>query len=522
MRFALGFVATGARRTCFGNAHGLAHVAAWVAGAVCVRLEDGAIFMNEDRKRVVVIGGGISGLATAHRLWELEPNLGITLLESANRIGGVLETVRQGEYLLESGADNFITNVPWAIDLCRRINIESQLLETRRGHRTAFVVRRGRLHKIPQGFIIMAPSRMWPIIGTRILSPMGKLRLAAEYFIPTRAGDADESLAAFVTRRLGREAYDRLVQPLIGGIYTGDPEQLSLMATMPRFREMERAHGSMTRAMLRQMTKKKSRDSEGSGGRYSMFVAPRDGIASMLDAIARRLPEQTIRLGQTVRRVLRKPDGHWQIDMQDPAASPLEADAVVVATQAPAASQLVQELDPQLAGALAEIHHSSCAIVALAFKRNQIEHRMDGFGFVVPIVEQRKILSGSFASVKYLGRAPEDEVVIRVFIGGACQPELLESTDEELRAIATRELAELMGISGEPLLTRIVRYPDTMPQYYVGHRERIQDIETRAGRLGGFFLTGNAYHGVGIPLCIHGGEKTASNVHAYLCGKTDE
>ena len=476
--------------------------------------------MSDARKRVIVIGGGISGLATAHRLWELAPDWQIKLLESADRLGGVLETVHQDGYLLESGADNFITNVPWAIDLCRRIGMESELLETRPGHRTAFVVRRGRLHKIPRGFIIMAPSRMWPIVGTRILSPAGKLRLAAEYFIPARKDDADESLADFVTRRLGREVYDRLVQPLIGGIYTGDPKRLSLLATMPRFREMERTHGSMTRAMVRQMTRQAPREPEGSGGRYSMFVAPRAGISSMLDAIARRLPPRSIQLDSAVRQVTRTSDRQWQVGFQDAAAGPLEADAVVIATPAAAAARLLQGLDAPLAGALAEIHHSSCAIVTLVYQRDQIDHPMDGFGFVVPIVEQRKILSGSFASVKYVGRAPEDQVVIRVFIGGACQRELFDSTDEQLHDIATRELAELMGIHGAPRLTRIVRYPDTMPQYYVGHRARVREIESRVGRLGGIFLTGNAYHGVGIPFCIHGGEKTAEKVCAFLRAPT--
>ena len=230
------------------------------------------------RRRVAVIGGGISGLATAHRLVELDPRLSISLFEQSHRMGGVLETKRHDGFLLEWGADNFITNVPWAVDLCRRIGFEDQLVETDEQHRGAFVVRKGKLRRIPQGFIIMAPSRVWPVVSTPILSLWGKLRMAAEFFVPARKDDADESLADFVIRRFGHETYDRLVQPLIGGIYTGDPHKLSLQSTMPRFREMEKGHGSLIRAVMLQAAKQSKADRNSSGGRYSMFVAPRDGI----------------------------------------------------------------------------------------------------------------------------------------------------------------------------------------------------------------------------------------------------
>ncbi len=479
--------------------------------------------MNHAQQRVVVVGGGISGLATAHRLVELAPNVEVTLFEAAPRLGGVLETVRHGDYLLESGADNFITNVPWAIDLCRRVGLEHDLLQTRPGHRTAFVVRRGRLHKIPQGFIIMAPSRMWPIMTTGILSPLGKLRLAAEYFVPPRKEDGDESLAEFVTRRLGREAYDRLVQPLIGGIYTGDPRQLSLLATMPRFREMERKHGSMTRAMLRQMARRSKSETQSSGGRYSMFVAPREGMASLVEALAQRLPARTICTNGRVERIERQPDGRWQVELNPGSGlRSAVADAIVLATPAGAAAHLLRPLQSELADELAEIHHSSCAIVTLVYRRDQIAHPMDGFGFVVPIVEKRKILSGSFASVKYVGRAPENEVVIRVFIGGTCQSELLDLDDAQLRQLAIQELAELMGIHGTPQFDRIVRYRDTMPQYYVGHQDRVQRIAAQVAKLGGLFVTGNAYQGVGVPFCIHGGEQTAEKVVDYLTSASEK
>ncbi len=471
---------------------------------------------NSSNKSVAVIGGGISGLATAHRLTELDPSISVTLYERADQVGGVLQTRREDGFLFEWGADNFITNVPWAVDLCRRIGFEDQLVETDDQHRGAFVVRKGKLHRIPQGFIIMAPSRVWPVVTTPILSPWAKLRMAAEFFVPKRKDDSDESLAGFVIRRFGRQTYDRLVQPLIGGIYTGDPSRLSLQATMPRFREMEKGHGSLIRAVMRQAKKQPKADRDSSGGRYSMFVAPRDGISSLVQAIANRLSEGSIQLNADVSGLQRQADGSWQVSLGSGASEAARFDAVVVATPAKTTAKLVQETDSVLAEELSAIHHSGCCIVTLGYHRSQIEHPMDGFGFVVPAVEKRKIISGSFSSVKYPGRAPDDQVLIRVFIGGALQAELLDLADDELKRIAVDELAELMGIKGAPLLTRIARLPASMPQYYVGHKERVEAIRQRAADAGGLFLTGNAFQGVGIPFCIFGGEKTAGRVIEFL------
>lgn len=466
--------------------------------------------------RVAVIGGGISGLATAHRLTELDPKLSVTLLERSDRLGGVLDTHRDDGFLLERGADNFITNVPWGVDLCQRLGLGDQLLETDRQHRGAFVVRKGKLRRIPQGFIIMAPSRVWPVVATPIFSLGGKLRIARELFVRARADDADESLAEFVIRRFGQEAYDRLVQPLIGGIYTGDPRRLSLQATMPRFREMEQNHGSLIRAMIRQTARAARAERQSSGGRYSMFVAPRDGLASLIQALGRRLPAGAVRLGAHVTRLARAADGRWSLEQAERGGPAEPYDAVVVATPAGEAARLLRPLDQHLAEPLAAIHHSGCCTVTLAYQRAQVRHPLDGFGFVVPAHEGRQVLSGSFVSVKYPGRAPEGQTLIRVFIGGALQAELLDLPDERLVAIAVRELQQLLGIDGPPGLRRVARLPASMPQYYVGHRQRVAAIQTRAAAAGGLFLTGNAYHGVGIPFCVHGGEQTAQRVVEYL------
>ncbi|MCA9186840.1 MAG: protoporphyrinogen oxidase, partial [Planctomycetales bacterium] len=325
---------------------------------------------------VAIVGGGISGLATAHRLRELAPQLSVVVLESRNRLGGVLETVREAGFLLEGGPDNFITNVPWAVDLCRRIGFAEQLITTNPDQRNAFVVRRGKLEKIPPGFVVMAPSRLWPLVSTPILSPWGKLRMAGEYIVPARRDAGDESLAAFVRRRFGREVYDRLVQPLVGGIYTGDPEQLSLQATLPRFQEMERKHGGLIRGMRKSShggnpTNYQRNDTtppnktQDSGGRYSLFVAPRDGATSLVDAIAGRLEPHTIRLNSPVANVSHLPSGGWAIDLADKDTRQIRSQHLVLATPARLTASLLKPTLPRLANDLEKIQYSGCTLVSL-------------------------------------------------------------------------------------------------------------------------------------------------------------
>ena len=426
-----------------------------------------------------------------------------------------METVHRDGYLVEGGADNWITNVPWATDLCDRIGFANQLVETNAAHRSAFVIRRGKLRRIPPGFIVMAPSRIWPILTTQILSPWGKLRLACESFVSKRTEEDDESLASFVTRRLGRETYDRLVQPLIGGIYTGDSELLSLRSTMRRFQDMERDHGSLTRA-IRHQNKDQSTAGD-SGARYSMFVAPRDGLSSFIDAIAARLHADSVRLDSTVTGLFRS-GAHWNVQTTNNAAGAELFDAVILATSASATAKLLSKLDPELADELGAISHASCSIVSLGYRRDQIAHPLDGFGFVVPRIEKRKILSTSFSSVKFPHRAPDGQVLLRVFVGGALQPELAALPDDALQQIATTDLGDLLGIRGEPQLVEISRRPAAMPQYYVGHGARVDRIEGRMAQHAGLGLAGNAFHGVGISHCIHSGQQAAERALAIARG----
>jgi oxygen-dependent protoporphyrinogen oxidase len=462
-----------------------------------------------------VIGGGIAGLAAAHRLRELAPAANVTLFEAGDRLGGVLHTEEADGFLLEHSADNFITSSPWAIDLCRRIGFEGDLIETNPRHRGACVVRAGRLVRVPEGFVLMQPRKLWPLVTSPVLSVAGKLRLLAECLVPRRKGEGDESLASFARRRLGREVYERLVQPLIGGIYTADAERLSLSATMPRFLEMERRHGSLIRAALR--GPRGADDPAAAGARYGLFVAPRHGLSSLVAALAAQLPPSTVRLRSAVDRIERAEDGRWRIlPWGGAGADVLSVDAVIVALPAPAAAHAVAPADRALAEELAAIEYADSALALVGCRREQLSRPLTVFGFVVPDVEQRPILAASFASVKFPGRAPDGHELIRVFLGGARRPDLVDRDDAELKRIVLGELTHLLGMSGEPTLFRILRWRRAMPQYHLGHLERVASIRARAAALPGLFLAGNAFSGVGIPDCIASGEQAAEQAAGLL------
>jgi len=466
----------------------------------------------DTNRRIAVIGGGISGLAAAHRLTELDGSVQVALFEAGDRLGGAIQTERRDGFLIDRGPDNFVTVYPWAVQLCRRIGLEDQLLSTDEKHRRAFVVHKGRLQEIPEGFVLMAPSRIWPVLTTPILSPLGKLRLAWEYFVPPRQDDGDESFASFVTRRLGRQTYERIVQPLISSIYTADAEKLSIGATMPQFVEMERKYGSLIRGTKQRAAARKGAATKTSGARYGMFVAPRDGMISLVDALAARLPEGAARLDSPITRVTRRGDGRWDVHVAGASAAVEVFDAVIVAVPAPKAAELLGEVDWQLADDLTGIEYVGSAVVSVAYLRDQIQHRLNGFGFVVPVVENRRTLAGSFSSVKYPGRAPIGYELMRVFVGGACQEEISRLPDDELQTLVHDELVQLLGIRGEPMMCTITRYDAAMPQYHVGHVARVERIERRTAALANFALAGNAYHGVGVPQCIHTGEQAAEKV----------
>jgi oxygen-dependent protoporphyrinogen oxidase len=461
----------------------------------------------------VIVGGGIAGLAAAHRLVELsrerEQPLRFTLLEASSRLGGTIATEKRDEFLLELGPDSFISEKPWALALCRRIGLESELIGTRDEHRATFVVHKGRLEPLPEGFMLLAPTKFGPLFRSRLFSWPGKLRIALDLILPRTASQDDESLGSFVRRRLGREALERVAQPLVGGIYTADPDRLSLAATMPRFLQMEHEHRSVIYAMW-QASRKKPQEAKGaSGARWSLFVTLRDGMQQLVDTLATRLSLGTVRHHCAVTAV-QPAAGCWHVECED--GFTLQADGVVLTTPAFQTGRIVRSFDPQLADRLAGVSYSSAATVSLAYRREQIPHPLNGFGFVVPRLENRAIIACTFSSIKYPGRAPEGHVLLRAFVGGSLQEELFNLDDTEMERAVRQELAQLLGIQAAPLFIRIARYPRSMPQYFVGHLKVVDEIERRVADYPGLALAGSAYRGVGIADCVRSGEAAAEAV----------
>ena len=459
--------------------------------------------------RIVVVGGGVSGLAAAHRLIELgQTNL--TLIEASPRLGGTIQTEYRDGFLIERGPDSFISEKPEALELAKRLALESQLIQTNEQYRRSFIVRNGRLRAVPEGFQLLAPSRIWPFLTSDIFSVAAKARIAMDLFLPRRSanGTQDESLASFVRRRLGQEALERMAQPMVGGIYTADPETLSLRATLPRFLDMERDHRSLLLAMLRQGQTQKTGTS---GARYSLFLSFDRGMQVLADALAQLKAD--IRLN-TRAEGLRLDDRTWTITTNT--GEQFEADAVCLAVPAYVAAMLVQNLSGTLAAKLNQIKYASTATINFGYERTAIDHPLNGFGFVVPFIEKRSLIACTFSSVKFSGRAPEGQVLLRAFAGGALQPEIFELDESELAARVEADLRKLLGITTRPLFTEVAKWGRSMPQYEVGHLDRVSEIEKAVSTFPGLTLAGNAYRGAGIPDCIRSGEAAAQIIAQAL------
>lgn len=450
--------------------------------------------------RVAVVGGGLSGLTAAFYLHRAIPQASLSLYEADDSLGGVVVTERRGEWLVEHGADCFSTNPPHALDLCRDLGVEQDLIEPEMRGRGAMISRGSRLLPVPAGFVLMRPTRLSQVLRSPLLSWRGKARLAAERFVKPRVDESDESLASFVRRRFGPEALDRVVQPLVAGIYTADAERLSMQATMPQFVRMEREYGSLIGARPSDTaadgSRNRSLERHSSGARYGQFRAFPEGMGRLFDELRAALPEGSIHYGRRIEAIERQEGDRWRLRIAG--GDTPTYDGLLLAVPAPAAAPL---LAPLCAGAAAEmetIPYASSAVVLLGVATQQISRLPETFGFVVPAIDRRHILAASFASHKFPGRAPAGRTLIRVFIGGALQPQLLENDDTALIRIAREELAELIGMQGEPEWAAVRRWHRAMPQYHVGHLDRVARIKAEIAQLPGLEIAGNALHGVGI------------------------
>jgi oxygen-dependent protoporphyrinogen oxidase len=453
--------------------------------------------------RVAIVGGGISGLSAAWYLQQKSERSGIpveyTLFESATRWGGKVLTERVpieggGSFLVEAGPDAFITQKPWALELARELGLADHLLPINMGRPGIFVLDRGRPVVMPDGMLLVVPTRFLPFARSQLISLRGKLRMGLDLFIPARHDDGDETLASFVRRRLGDEALEKIAEPLMSGIYNADAEAMSILATFPRFREIENRYGSLIRGMV----KGRAGAARSAPQSAPWFVSFRNGTQELIDALVLQL-NGDLRLDTRVADMHALPGDGYRLVTNH--GDTIAVDSVVLTTPSYTAAALVRAMAPQAAALLDAIRYESTGTVSLAFRGADIRKPLDGLGLVIPRGERRPINAITISSTKFDYRAPEGTVLLRVFFGGSRSPASMDYDDARLLDVVRKELRDIMGIEAAPLFQRICRWPRANPQYDVGHLDHVARVEAALPR--GIYVGGSAYRGVGLPDCVY-------------------
>jgi oxygen-dependent protoporphyrinogen oxidase len=463
-------------------------------------------------KRIAIIGGGISGLTSAYALEERRMRgvpVEYVLFEASPRLGGVLLTDREQDCLIEAGADSFLTEKPWAIELCKKLDLGDQLIGSNDGQRKTYIVVKGKLVVMPDGLMFMVPTKILPTVFSPLFSLRTKLRMAAEWFHAPRQASGDETVAQLVERHYGPEMVDRLADPLLSGVYGGEASQLSVQAVLSRFSDMEAKHGSLGRAMVagrKKMTRATGRPAA------PLFTSLRNGMQQMVNALVERLDPSALHTSSPVRSLTAENNG-WTVSA---GYQTDHFDAVIVATPAHAAASLLRLTNDTLASELAGIRYSSSVTVTLGYDEKVRRGLPPGFGFLVPRSEGRRMLAATLVHNKFPHRAPENRALVRCFLGGARDEKILESNQAEILAIVRRELKEILGLSDEPLFARVYKWRDAMAQYEVGHLGRVQRIQTMCENLPGLELAGNAFTGIGVPDCVRSGMQAADRLSSVF------
>ncbi len=466
--------------------------------------------------RIVVVGGGIAGLSAAYYAQKNIPDTHVTLIESASQWGGKITTDRVSfgdgadAFIIEGGPDTFLASKPWGVALCKELGLDERLHGTNQNKKNTYVLNKGRLLPLPEGLAMMIPSDVPSILRSRLITWFGKARMGFDFLQPARRLNGDESLGAFVSRRLGREAYENLIEPLMSGIYAGDGDQLSLASTFPYLRDLEIKHGSLARGAI-EMRKKMNANGQKIQGSRSAFLTPTTGLAEIVEALVERLKSNVdLRLNTRVIRISRHDLRPSTFDLELDTGETLETDALILATPAYISGQLLASFDPELSSALQNIPYASTATVSLAYRLSDVPRELDGYGYVIPRREGRKALACTWTSTKFPHRAPEGYALIRVFIGRAGQD--IPWDEGELLDVAKEELKLTLGITAEPLISRVFLWDKAMPQYNLGHPEILKRIDAALERHSGLALAGNGYRGIGIPDCMHSGEVAVERV----------
>jgi oxygen-dependent protoporphyrinogen oxidase len=461
--------------------------------------------MND--KRIAIVGGGISALACAVAL--KEKGCDFTLFEKQPVVGGKLLTEKVGAFTVEGGPDSYLPEKIWSVQLIKKVGLAGEMLCSNDAHKGTFIYSGGRLHPLPEGVMLMVPTMIMPLAKSRLISWPGKIRMGLELFVPPRKDRKDESLAEFVTRRLGRECLEKIAEPLVAGIHTSNPDNMSVLATFPRFVEMEQKSGSLIKGMVAAL--KKRPPPNPAGEKMTYFMSLKGGMQQLAEGCVSFTGAERIRTGTAVAAVEKKA-GSYRLTLSD--GSTAEFDAVVLATPSYVTEELLGGMDGALCRLLSAIAWSSSATVSIAFRKGELGKPLPGFGFIIPRIENRRINACTWSSIKWAGRGPDDTVLIRSFLGGGHHEDLVSRGDQELLATVREELREMIGITAEPLFFKVYRWFQGMPKYTVGHLERIAAIDEKLKEHPGLFLIGCSYRGIGIGDCVRSGFDAAAAVAA--------
>jgi oxygen-dependent protoporphyrinogen oxidase len=483
-------------------------------------------FADSSKPRVVVVGGGVTGLTAAYDIHRRRPDVELVLYESRSALGGNIRTDREDGFIVDAGPDSFVITKPDALALCHELGLEPELCATEDEARHVYFAHKGGLELMPGGMALAVPTRIGPLLGTPLVSLPGRLRMLLEPFIPPRRSAGDESMEAFLTRRLGSNGAKRLAGPLLSGIYAGDIKELSMSATFPQLVELEQKYGSLIRGFLALELSRGGGSGEkpglssvyrwlrrsGAAQAASPFRSMKRGMATLIDTLAATLPPGVVQKGTEVTAIERAEGRAFRVVSR---AGSVLADAVVLATPAHVAARLVP--DGEIARELSRIEYVSTATVFFGLEKAQVANSLHGFGFIVPPGEG-EILAGTWVSSKWSGRARDGTALVRAFVGGARDPERVRSSsDAELTAFAKGELERLMGPLGAPRFSRVYRYEDASPQPRIGHGALLERVRARSlAILPGLYLVGSAYDGVGIPDCVRQARGAAAAAVAGL------
>ncbi len=478
-------------------------------------------------KKIIIIGSGVAGLGAAYkvrRAADAGHDVEFRLYEKADVIGGKIATeyvdVDGSEFIVDGGPDCFLTEKPAIHRIAKLLGIFDDELPTDDSRKKTLILSRGRLYEMPDGVMMFAPTKFVPFATTGLFSWPGKFRMAMDLFIPPKTvpeGELnDETLESFVVRRMGRECLDRLAEPLVGGVHASDPAVMSLAATFPRLLEMEQNYGSLMRGFLNARKKveemrKKYPPKPGAKPR-TFFTSFTRGMRVLPEGMADAAGREHITTGKGVHKIERTDDGAWRVTFEDGSSD--TGDAVIVATESWAAEKLVRGVDNDITVALSGIPSSSSATVSMAFEEEGFGVDTNAFGVLCPLVENRALMAATFSSTKWPGRAPAGKVLMRGFVGGPHNQAIMEKSDEELAGIVLEELRGIIGVpkDAKPLFQRVFRWHLGMPQYTMGHLDRVETIEERCAAIPGLALAGGGYRGVGLPNCIEGGERGVTKV----------